>query len=63
MSPTPFLSCHGLSTALTALRIKQFLLTLTESQALPLTVAISDACDRAQLVNSLGAHAKVVHFQ
>lgn len=56
------INCNGLSTALTALRIKQKLMASAEQTLLPLKVSVSNVCDRKLLLQSLGRQADIVHL-
>lgn len=55
------INCMGLSTALTAIRIKQFLID-AKDQGLPLQVSIGRQCDRKLLIDALGLQAKAIRF-
>jgi len=61
MTTTSSINCTGLSTALTALRIKQVLLA-TQKPSLPLRVAVDSECDRNLLIDSLGSQASAVRL-
>jgi len=54
------INCTGLSTALTVLRIKQFL--IDQKTVSPLEVCVGEACDRGLLMDSLGPQAKAVRL-
>lgn len=62
MSNTTSINCRGLSTAITLLRIRQALITVTGKKTQPLTVAVSQQCDRNQVMQSLGAQANIVQL-
>lgn len=56
------INCEGLSTALTALRIKQTLIVGSGQKLMSLRVSVSKVCDRKLLMQSLGQQADIVHL-
>lgn len=61
MSIHASINCMGLSTALAAIRIKQFLID-AKDQAFPLEVVTGRECDRSRLIDSLGLKANAIRF-
>jgi len=61
MSIGSIINCTGLSTALTVLRIRQFLVN-PPKKSLPLEVSVGKKCDRSLLIESLGADAATVRL-
>ncbi len=62
MTETAIINCKGLSTALTALRIKQTLITAPKQTHTSLKISVSNICDQNQLKKSLGAQAYSLQF-